>query len=588
MLALCVAVGLTGCDTSVTPLEDSDPAPEQPSSSDLSVALLPGGMQHASSEDGPSYRCTANVLAPEAAEDYRTYNLALAFPDSVHADSSSETESEFARLNLALSLEPTADSTTADSTARQMASRIRCNVPSTEEALHLIADRIETDLQAQFGEDGYRFADSDSSATGNAQSSGQGGAAVSSKYVQDDPMDCSSMYDPQPSCDMDLLYVSADGGGNTFPIYYGGPIDIPPPPDPSGPGDDGSSDPGGGSSDPADCTSTLQGPTSASTTAHPTSGSVPTWLIPQPDADPGSDLLDPDYPDNPTPADPPGGTECDEEPEEEEPSTEEQLEALLEEDPYALLDIPCDKVSEWSNLSQHQISQEVIDRMLSVLPSGTPGWHVQTLENAAGAVINLDQYGVAVPESGIPNGWTPEQYLEHIRTNINSFIDTDISRFEFYPGIQNENTKWIEDPLGTLFSIQLVAQIDWLDDGTVVTSSYSPNEWTFSTLYTPEDLWHPVSGHRRFGFTENGDGTVTFYTRGVDRISNDAHRLGNLISGGQVFDSADALWESLQEGIASDIGAQSTISEPVTYRPDYDQVAAVLDGDAPPSSLGCN
>lgn len=41
--------------------------------------------------------------------------------------------------------------------------------------------------------------------------------------------------------------------------------------------------------------------------------------IPQPDADPasGSDVLDPDYPDNATPAEPPGGTGCDDEGEDE-------------------------------------------------------------------------------------------------------------------------------------------------------------------------------------------------------------------------------------------------------------------------------
>lgn len=320
MLALCVAVGLTGCDTSVTPLEDSDPAPEQPSSSDLSVALLPGGMQHASSEDGPSYRCTANVLAPEAAEGYRTYELALAFPDSMQTTGSSESEPAFTELNFTLSLDSSADSTSADSTsadstARQAASRVRCSIPPTEAALALMDDRIKADLQAQFGEDDYWFADPGSTAQGNSQSSGQGGAAVSSKYMQDPGMDCDWNYDNSIStCDYESGPVVRDDPiDDPLPIY----IPSPPQPDPytppSGPGDDGSSDPGGGSSDPADCTGTLQGPMPESTTAHPASENVPTWLIPQPDPAPavGSDYLDPDYPDNPTPADPPGGTECD-------------------------------------------------------------------------------------------------------------------------------------------------------------------------------------------------------------------------------------------------------------------------------------
>ena len=61
--------------------------------------------------------------------------------------------------------------------------------------------------------------------------------------------------------------------------------------------------------------------------------------------------------------------------------------------------------------------------MLSVLPSGTPGWHVQTLENAAGAAVNLDQYGVAVPESGIPNGWTPELWYMTKKLSIFAIPD---------------------------------------------------------------------------------------------------------------------------------------------------------------------
>ena len=209
------------------------------------------------------------------------------------------------------------------------------NVPPTEEALALMADRIEADLQTQFGEDGYWFVDSDSSAADQAGSSAQraaqnggyNGAAFRSKYVQDDPVSCPNGLNEL--CHIDEATFSADGGGG-IPIY----IPSPPQPDPytppSGPGDDGTPSGGGSPSDPTDCSGSLQGPTPESTTAHPASGDVPTWLIPQPDADPasGSDLLDPDYPDNPTPADPggagdPGGTECnDEETSEDEPEEE--------------------------------------------------------------------------------------------------------------------------------------------------------------------------------------------------------------------------------------------------------------------------
>jgi hypothetical protein len=352
VLVLALFIGLTGCDPSVNPMEDTNPPPERPdaSSSALSVALLPGDMQQESSETGPAYRCTANVSDPEAEAGYRTYDLALAFPDSVRADSSSENEPAFTELNFTLSLEPTADSTAADSTAadstaadstaRQTASRVRCSMPPTEDALALMDDRIKADLKAQFGEDEYWFADSDSSAQGNSQSSGQGGAAVSSKYVQDDPNKyCDWNYDNSIStCEYESGPVVRDDPLNDDPVDDTIPIYIPSPPQPDpytppGPDDDGSSDPGGGSSpDPTDCSGSLQGPTPESTTAYPASGDVPTWLIPQPDADPasGSDLLDPDYPDNPTPADP-EGTGCDDE-ETSEDEPEEEFEPPCESD----------------------------------------------------------------------------------------------------------------------------------------------------------------------------------------------------------------------------------------------------------------
>ncbi|MFO8232412.1 MAG: hypothetical protein R6U20_07080, partial [Longimonas sp.] len=492
-------MALTGCDTSVTPLEDSDPTPEQPASSDLSVALISDGMQHASSEDGPSYRCTANVLDPEAEDGYRTYDLALAFPDSVSADSSAEADSEFARLDLTLSLEPTADSTVADSTTRQMASRIRCNVPATEEALHLIADRIETDLDDQFGEEGYRFVDSDSTAQGNSQSSDPDGAAVTSKTVQDDGdyMDC-NMSIAQPECDMDEVTVSADGGGDTIPIFAG-PIDIPPPPDPSDP--DGIDEPGGGSSpDGADCSGSLQGPRSASTSAHPASGDVPTWLIPQPDADPasGSDLLDPDYPDDPTPAEPPADCDDEETSEdepEEEPSVEEQLETLLEEDPYALLDVPCDLIPEWQNVAGHEIPNAVFDRLNT--EALFENAEIQRLEDASGAVINMDRYSVTVSANGLPDGMSAEQYLNQVRMNINDYAEG--ANFQYYPGTTNEADRWANNPIGTMFSIDLAPGAN----GSIVATDYSSSHWIFSTVYTDEDGTHPVSGNRQFGFTEN-------------------------------------------------------------------------------------
>lgn len=113
--------------------------------------------------------------------------------------------------------------------------------------------------------------------------------------------------------------------------------------------------------------------------------------------------------------------------------------------------------------------------------------------------------------------------MDDIRMDLNGY--TDGVTFEFYPGLSGEPARWHTNPLGTIFSIQLVEDVPWLDDGTVVTTGYHATDWTFSTAWSPADWWHPVSGNRRFGIVDNGDGTYTFCTRGVDRMSGPAGAL---------------------------------------------------------------
>lgn len=96
-----------------------------------------------------------------------------------------------------------------------------------------------------------------------------------------------------------------------------------------------------------------------------------------------------------------------------------------------------------------------------------------------------------------------------------------------------------------------------------------------------------MSGNRLFGFTDNGDGTYSFYTRGVDRLSTSFYDWGNWLSGGLAFSNADELWSSFQEKIKDEIGSNATL-ESTTYRPDYNKVEGVLNGTESPTTLGCN
>jgi hypothetical protein len=126
------------------------------------------------------------------------------------------------------------------------------------------------------------------------------------------------------------------------------------------------------------------------------------------------------------------------------------------------------------------------------------------------------------------------------------------------------------------------------DFGSVVSIVNESDRWVFATAQTPVDDGHPVSGNREFGFTRNGS-QITFYTRGVDRISSGYHRIGSFASWatgqGTGFQQADDLWSSLMQGIKADLkqanGGQDVamVPEETTYRPDWDEVAKLYDDD---------
>lgn len=59
-----------------------------------------------------------------------------------------------------------------------------------------------------------------------------------------------------------------------------------------------------------------------------------------------------------------------------------------------------------------------------------------------------------------------------------------------------------------------------VEQGDVLVTCSSSRDFIFSTVKTKEDGWHPVNGNRGFGIKDNGNGTWTFYTMGVDRTSS--------------------------------------------------------------------
>jgi hypothetical protein len=229
----------------------------------------------------------------------------------------------------------------------------------------------------------------------------------------------------------------------------------------------------------------------------------------------------------------------------------------------------------------------VANRLLTdpILSAGWPSTRIQTLQSAAGPIVNMDYYAVTVPIASIPNGLSVNDFLNHVRTNINSYVNPP-TQFNYYPGLSGEEQRWTgSDPLGTVFSITLAP---WIEDGSVVTTAYSSSRWVFSTVRTSEDFTHPVSGNREFGAVDNGNGTATFYTKATDRISTHWNRFLNaVIPGVDIFEQGGAVWEGFQNRLKVTLGASAVIEQPVFKRVDYTLLSKVLAGEARADSLKC-
>lgn len=287
-----------------------------------------------------------------------------------------------------------------------------------------------------------------------------------------------------------------------------------------------------------------------------------------------------------------------------------ELNELIENKPFALYgkDVPCELVRQWMALAKHKVDQDLrakiynivqqasttSNTLLGIPTSSNYVGKVLDIDNAYSSVVNMDYFSVNVKTMPVINGQraTPQQFLNHIRLNINNFVNTNNSDFTPYNHYNvDDRALWASaNPLGAIVSIDIRGP----QNGSVIVSNYTPSSWTFSTLKDPYNKVHPVSGNREFGFTANSDGSYTFYTKGVDRLSDaltTAFQPTPTI--GIPFSQADALWTSFQEKIVAFANNpanggtpnSASVSTTQTHRPDWALVKDVVDGKKPLSTL---
>ena len=283
------------------------------------------------------------------------------------------------------------------------------------------------------------------------------------------------------------------------------------------------------------------------------------------------------------------------------------LNNLIYNKPLALYgdDIPCELVKQWIALSKFKVSQDVREKIYNVvertwgtsntlLGIPTSSNYVATvldIDDAYSTIVNMDYFSVRVDKMPTVMGelQPPEYILYRMRMNLNSLVSPALATFT--PLIYDRNRWQSANPVGAVVSIDMGGP----DNGSVVVSKSTPTSWIFSTIKDPLNGLHPVSGNREFGYTKNADGSYTFYTKGVDRITDPFVTLGNYFTSapgvgddGLPMYMADRLWMSFQKGISDYInkaGGKATVVKDTHYRPDWVKVRAVRDGKAPLNTL---
>lgn len=269
-------------------------------------------------------------------------------------------------------------------------------------------------------------------------------------------------------------------------------------------------------------------------------------------------------------------------------------------------DIPCSQVQDWLALAKFKPDQSINNKIellrtkyneFSGHDFGPFKAFIQNINKAAGSVVNMDFYPITINQ--LPNigghQYTADEFVHYLRVNINSLTDGTKTFIPYnYFGIDDRALWASNSPKGALLDLDITGP----DNATVITSRSSGSEWTFTTIHDPLNGAHPVSGHRDFGYIVNSNGSYTFYTRGVDRLTTNftqaAESITSFINGGGngiAFSETEKLWKSFQTEVASFVNnhnGQASVALPTIKRPDWTLVKEVLTGSKPLSALSGN
>jgi len=220
--------------------------------------------------------------------------------------------------------------------------------------------------------------------------------------------------------------------------------------------------------------------------------------------------------------------------------------------PASAEDLP--DLSHWKVVLSFRPAKETQNK---VKDRGTD-WAVHRIEDAVGDV-NVDVYSVHVSKLPSKNGveLKPHEVLNHVRKNLNEFVDQDVAKFKPYD--DQEKARWnSDDYTGAILLIDMrVFGIGSPDSGCVVATKRTKNEWIFSTIRAggPTEVFgdpaaaHPVSGNRAFGVYKAPSGKYVFYNVAADRPTRNLDEFAHLV--GILPAAQQQLWKTFQDKLVN-------------------------------------
>jgi hypothetical protein len=303
-----------------------------------------------------------------------------------------------------------------------------------------------------------------------------------------------------------------------------------------------------------------------------------------------------------------------------------ELNEILQNNPWALIQNCAEQngldTSNYLDLYNHTIPQACIDKL-----NALPGYNNQPISEGNVPLANIDYYSVEIttyPDfDGDNNPDTEAEIYQEFRNKFIDLASGEKQDFQFSCNVPNNDTNtgdisWqfvpltlndlnlfvSNNPISSIFLIDASADVDGVpfenataDEGAIIVSGFTSNDWTISTIYTPQTATQPFSGNRQWGWIINQNGNLELFTRAVD-VAKLSWIVKHLTPGSEgckqdtYYKIAQATWENMQQEIVQWIneegGGQAEVIPKIAVLVDRQKIKELLESNETINQINCN